>query len=191
MPFVHSELVQTRSAAKSGATLEPTHSLDAIRRGDPAAAQLLYTTHADRIRAYLRRHTGLQDVESTVFSVLVEAVRSVREMDEPSMDNLAQTIRELAQQGVFALRRKIACAEKPSARTLDGHRDLINSVFTALDHREREILLRFSLLSENQNEISRKVGVPVLQIRQTLAKARVLFRISNDSGLEHAAAARA
>jgi DNA-directed RNA polymerase specialized sigma24 family protein len=167
--------------------------LDAIRDGDPAVAQELYRLYAGQIRSYLRRHTGVQEVESTVFSVLVEAVRSIREHESPTMEDLSQTVRDLSQQGVFALRRsrnRKSPSGEPSM-TLDAHRDLINSLFSVLDCREREILLRSYLLAERDDEISHELDVPVLQIRRTRAKARVLFRISSESGRQNAAAAQA
>jgi DNA-directed RNA polymerase sigma subunit (sigma70/sigma32) len=183
--------IPTRSVPETNAWLGSTQCLDAIRQRDPAAAQVLYTMYAGQIRTYLRRHTGIQDVENTVFSILVEAVRSVRDMEHATMNDLSQTVRELSQQGVFALRRNRASNSSPSARTLDRHRDLINSVFTVLDQREREILLRSFLLSENDTEISNELELPVLQIRQTRAKARVMFRIASQSRQEYVAAARA
>jgi predicted fused transcriptional regulator/phosphomethylpyrimidine kinase len=46
-----------------------------------------------------------------------------------------------------------------------------------LDHREREIVLRTSLLSEPEEEISRHVAIPILQVRRTQAKARAIFNV--------------
>ena len=157
--------------------------LDAIREGDPAVAQVLYASYAGQIRSYLRRHTGIHDVESAVFSILVEAIRSIREQESPTFEDLSQAVQDLSQQAVFALRR--SCTQE---RLL---RDRINNLFTVLNYREREILLRSYLLAQEDDEISRQLEIPVLQIRRIRAKARTLFRISCESGTPNASAARA
>ena len=59
----------------------------------------------------------------------------------------------------------------------DPERELVNGLFTVLDHAEREILLRSLLLSEDDDEISTELKLPASDIRRTRAKARVLFRI--------------
>ena len=168
-----------------------TQCLEAIREGDPAAAQILYSKYADQIRSYLRRHTRIQEVEHTVFSILVEAVRSARESDAPTLKELSQTVKELSQQGVFALRRKAAAEDRKvlSKMTLDARRDLVNGLFSVLEPREREIVLRSSLLSENDREISKGLALPIHQISRARAKARVLLRISSQSGHEYDPAA--
>ena len=164
--------------------------LDAIRQGDSTAAHVLYAGYAGQIRRYLRRHTGIHDVEGTVFDVLIEAVRWVRELESPTIEELSQTVRELSQQGVFALRRSRAAQRSAGVGhlALEHDRELINGVFTVLDRREREILLRSFLLSESDDGISTELNLPVLQILKTRAKARVLYRISSQFGLENVAA---
>ena len=154
--------------------IDAAQCLEAIRAKDPAAAHILYTMYADPIRGYLRRHTGIADVEHTVLSILIEAVRSARDSGESSLDGLSQTVRELCQQGVFALRRKALLHKSFEARS-----ELVNGLFSVLDSREREILLRSSLLSEGDKEISTGLALPIHEISRTRAKARVLLRISS------------
>ncbi len=167
--------------------LNATQCLEAIREGEPAAAPALYSMYAEQIRVYLRRHSGATDVESGVLSILFEAARSVRDLKIESVEELTATVRELCQQGVFALRRGSPGLSDTSHMTLERRGELVNRLFTVLDAREREILLRSSLLSEGDDEISKQVELPVIQVRRTRAKARVLFRICYDVDLdEHA-----
>ncbi len=181
LAYAPQRLVPSVPKANTGKTA--TQCLEAIREGDPAAAQILYSKYADQIRSYLRRHTQIQEVEQTVFSILVEAVRSARESHAPTLKELSQTVKDLSQQGVFALRRKAAADDRKvlSRMTLDGRRDLVNGLFSVLEPREREILLRSSLLLENDREISQGLALPIHQISRTRAKARVLLRISSQS----------
>ena len=167
--------------------------LDAIREGDPAVAQVLYASYAGQIRSYLRRHTGIHDVEGAVFSILVEAIRSIRERESPTFEDLSQTVQDLSQQGAFALRGSCKRERflRPGLMAFDTDRDRINSLFTVLDLHEREILLRSYLLTEKDDEISRRLEIPVLQIQRIRAKARTLFRISCEAGTQDARAARA
>ncbi len=133
----------------------------------------------------------MNKVEDTVFSVLLEAVRSVRDLVVTTHDQLANTIRELSQQGVFALRR-VKNERPPNASgDLEGNQELANCLFTVLDHVEREILLRSLLLSEPDQEISDHVARPVSDILKTRAKARLLVRASSQLQQPYAAAAHA
>jgi hypothetical protein len=168
-------------------SLNGIECLEAIREGDPAAAQTLYAMYAEQIRSYLRRHSGAKEVESTVLSILIEAARAVRDLKLESLEELTGTIRDLCQQGVFAHRRGSSVLPETACMTLERRGELISRLFTVLDRREREILLRSSLLSEGDDEISREVALPVVQVRKTRAKARVLFRICYHAGMdEHA-----
>lgn len=163
--------------------------LDAIRDGDPAAAQVFYAAYASQIRAFLRRHAGFDDVENAVFAILVEATRAIRELDSPTVDDLSQTVRDLSRQAASAIRTSYP--HRTPSVSLDAHGDRVNSIMTVLDHNERAVLLRSQLLAETDDEISHHLEIPVLQIRRIRAKARVLFRLSTELTEEYAAAARA
>ncbi len=181
------------SRVRSATPTTPNPCLNAIRHGDPAAAPLLYRMYADTVRLYLRRHAAVQDVEETVFSVLLEAVRYARESGLTTLDDITQVIHELSQQGVFALRRRSAHQDHKvlSKMPIDSRRDLISGVFSILEPAEREILLRSSLLSEKPAEISTGLAIPIRQINKTRAKARFLMRLSSQVGFEHEPAATA
>lgn len=186
---------RTRVSAMPHTTVrKPDNScLNAIREGDPAAAQILYSLYADVVRAYLRRHAAIQHVEDVVFSILLEALRSARESAPETLDELSATVGELSQQGVFALRRRAAQRDRRalSKLTVEGRHELVNGLFSVLEPGEREILLRSSLLSENDREISSGLALPIHQISRTRAKARVLLLISADQGQEYDPAATA
>lgn len=162
-----------------------------FRKGDPAAAQLLYALYADQIRTYLRRHTGFNDVEDAVFDVLIEVVRSARELGSSTIEPFSQTVRDLSQQGAFALRRTRNAQTSSPGCAAERNTELVNDLFTVLDCSERAILLRSLSLSEHDEEISTELAVPVLQIRRARAKARILFRVSAHFGPQYAAAASA
>ncbi len=151
--------------------------IPAIQSGDPQAAQWLYFIYAGQIRAYLRRHAGVAEVEDAVFSVLLEAIRTVRDMADPTVDDLSRVVRELSQQGVFALRR----ARWQNTPTEDEQRELVGSVLGTLDSKEREAVLRSTVLSETDAEISSHLKIPIQQIRAARAKARVQFQIAVNS----------
>lgn len=157
--------------------VEMSTCLDAIRDGDPGAARLLYTMYADEIRTFLRRQTGMQAVDNTVFAVLVEAIRAARELQLEDIQALDHTVSELAHQAAFGLRRGVKATNRLN---LERRTELVNDLFTALTGSEREIVFRSCVLSQRDDEISRQVELPILQIRKTRAKARVLFRVCCD-----------
>lgn len=164
--------------------------LAAIRQDDPAAALFVYSTFAARVRAYLRRHTGIQNVEEGVYSVLLETLRSFRESQPATFDDLAHTVRDLAQQGVFALRRRAAHECQTLCRmNLEARQQLVSGLFSVLQPHERDILLRSYVLSQGDHEISAALALPIHQISRTRAKARILLRMSTEQGHEYDPAA--
>jgi hypothetical protein len=177
--------------AHSGADV--TRCLTAVQEGDPSAAKLLYSMYAEPIRAFLRRHTGIQEVENTVFSILVEAVRVARNSGTVTLSELSETVKDLSQQGVFGLRRKAAARDRRMLERLsmESRRDLVNGLFSVLKPSEREILMRSSLLAEDDTKISTGLAIPITEISRTRAKARVLLQISSQTAFEYGPAATA
>ena len=64
--------------------------------------------------------------------------------------------------------------------TLDSRRGLVNGLFSVLEPHKREILLRSSMLLENDREISQGLALPIHQISRRGAKGRLL-RIASQS----------
>jgi DNA-directed RNA polymerase specialized sigma24 family protein len=145
--------------------------LEAIRQRDPAAAMVLYTMYASHIRASLEK-AGVDNVENLVLSILIQAARSVRARGTASMDELSATVQMFIQQSGADARR---IAKPARAMSAERGRELTNRLFTALDRPEREIVLRSALLSEEDEEISSRLNVPLEMIEQTRAKARLLL----------------
>ncbi len=149
-------------------------SLQAVQQGDPAAAPVLYA-YAAEIRHYLRQHTATENVEDWVLSILIEAVRSIREMGTFSVGEVEQTIHLSTQQCAFALQRSMHGQDISELNSERGQ-DIANSMFAMLDSSERQILLRSLLLLEDDQEISAILSLPIEKIGRTRAKARLLFR---------------
>lgn len=175
-------IVQMRTGARSEQPFE------SIRQGDPAVARAIYETYAGPIGIYLRSHSGCPDVHDATLSVLLEAMRAVRNLEIGSIEELTATILELSSQAALQLRRQ---RDPSPAMTLDRRNEVVSRMFGALDISEREILLRSCLLAEKEDEISRNLALPVVHVRRTHAKAKVLFRLCSDSGAQLQACASA
>ena len=162
--------------------------LESIRQGDPAVARTIYETYAGPIGIYLRSRSGCADVHDATLAVLLEAMRAVRNLEIGSNEELTATILELSSQAALQLRQQ---REPSPAMTLDRRNEVVNRMFGALDSSEREILLRSCLLAERDDEISRTLALPVVHVRRTHAKAKVLLHLCCDSGAQFHACASA
>lgn len=177
VPCVPAQPALMPSILQSRAPATASDCLEFIRRGDPAAAQDLYSRYAAHVRDRLRRRTGVNEVEDLVLSVLIRAARLVRELGAASVEELSQAVDALTERSAFEFHRASSGQHRDLA-TADLGREATNTVFTALDISEREVLLRSVLLSEGDEEISEKLSLPLQSIGRTRDKARLLFRIA-------------
>lgn len=144
-----------------------------IRHGEPSAAEALYQAFAPSIRQYFQENGAVRDTENAVFATLVEAVRSVRELDISDPEELRQTVRHLCANRLFELRK----TDRANAMTLNCRGEVVNRMFTALNRSEREVLLRSCVLLQRDDDIARDTSASVNEVRRTQAKARMLFRV--------------
>ena len=150
-----------------------------IHASHPVAAESLYRLYADGLRLFLRRHSGAGDVEDSVYIVLLQAARAVRDHQVDSLDLLTKHVRELAHSQIERLRSAAPPAPAIPDERLERLSENLSAVLTKLTLPEREILLRAYMLEQTDREISEETGITETTIRRTRAKAKAMFRQMN------------
>jgi RNA polymerase sigma-70 factor (ECF subfamily) len=166
--------------------------VERIKSGEPGYIDDLYQLFSKGVRFYLRRHLGQQDLDHQVhdaFALVVQAIRR-GELREP--ERLPGFVRTIVRRQVAAHIDKAHTFREPvdlesSARVADprenpGQSDilrqrveLIKRVLAEFTDRDREILTRFYLREQNQNQICAEMSITENQLR--LLKSRANARI--------------
>jgi RNA polymerase sigma-70 factor (ECF subfamily) len=185
------------SATPSGGTSPRTWGLlvARIQEGEPQAMEELYQTFARGIRFYLCRQLGPQELDDKVhdtFLIVVEAIQR-GEVREP--DRLMGFVRTIVRRQVAAYiddlvqsRREEVTGEAGDAIP-DSRRnpeqnlafrqkvELMKGILRGLGDRDREILTRFYLYEESQEEICRDMDLSENQFRLLKSRAKARFSV--------------
>lgn len=179
-----------------GTSLRPWGLLVArIQEGEPQAMEELYQTFARGIRFYLCRQLGPQELDDKVhdtFLIVVEAIQR-GEVREP--DRLMGFVRTIVRRQVASYiddlvqsRREEVTAESGDAIP-DSRRnpeqnvafrqmvELMKGILRGLGDRDREILTRFYLYEESQQEICRDMDLSENQFRLLKSRAKARFSV--------------
>jgi RNA polymerase sigma-70 factor, ECF subfamily len=167
--------------------------VERIKRQDAEAMEELYALFSRGIRYYLCRQLGPQDLDDKVhdcFLIVVQAIRrgDVREPDRlmgfartvvrrqiaAHIDSAVQTRR---QQVDFEASHVIAdVGLDPEATVITEEREQIaEKVLNSISSRDREILTRFYLEEESQDEICRGMNLTETQFRLLKSRAKARF----------------
>jgi RNA polymerase sigma-70 factor (ECF subfamily) len=167
--------------------------VERIREGQTDGMAELYKLFSRGIRFYLCRQLGPQEIDDKVhdtFVVVVEAIRN-GELREPQ--RLMGFVRTIVRRQVAAhIDRVVHCrrdqAELDSgARVADPHGNpeeraifrqrnaLIKQVLGELTERDREILTRFYLYEQSQEQICTEMSLSETQFRLLKSRAKARF----------------
>jgi len=164
-----------------------------IRTGETEGLEELYGLFSKGIRFYLCRQLGPQELEDKVHDTFVVVVQAIRrgELREPErlmgfvrtivrrlvaahIDRVVHTRRErMDMESTFRIADP---AENPEeAAVFQQRKELINRVLGELLERDREILRRFYLLEQRQEEICSEMGLSETQFRLLKSRAKARF----------------
>lgn len=192
---------QRRGAAKAGApnSSEPGPRPDwldlvhKIRSGDPAGMEELYRLFSRGIRFYLCRQLGPQELEDKVhdtFLIVVQAIRRGELRDPERLMGFVRTVvrRQVAAHIDSAVQNRKEQAElqcgygisdvrnNPEEDAIVRQRlDLMTRVLRNMSRRDREILTRFYLLGESQEQICSEMNLTGTQFRLLKSRAKARF----------------
>lgn len=177
--------------------------VDRIRMNKTDGMEELYQLFSKGIRFYLCRQLGPQELDDKVHDTFVVVVQAIRrgELREPS--RLMGFVRTIVRRQVAAHIDKVVHIrrdqidfdstvrladpeENPEQKAIFRERtDLINRVLGELSERDREILTRFYLLEQSQDQICSEMALTETQFRLLKSRAKARFGELGKKKLSH------
>jgi RNA polymerase sigma-70 factor (ECF subfamily) len=164
-----------------------------IREGDQAAVEELYSVFSRGIRFYLCRQLGPQDLDDRVhdcFLVVIHAIKKGEIREPGRLMGFVRTIvrRQIAGyiDGMVEVRKKQVDLEfgsvipdenlNPEHNAISRQREeIMVSVLRTISSRDREILTRFYLYEQDQEQICREMELTETQFRLLKSRAKAKF----------------
>jgi RNA polymerase sigma factor (sigma-70 family) len=196
--------VQQASAVRPpAATPNWQRLVDKIRSGDPAGMEELYAVFSRGVRFYLCRQLGPQELEDKVHDTFLIVLQAIQRGDLREPDRLMGFVRTVVRRQVAAYidnavqtRREQADLECGLA-ICDGGRDpeetaiarqrveIMTRILNDISARDREILTRFYLKSQPQEQICREMRLSSTQFRLLKSRAKARFGELGRRSLRH------
>ncbi len=167
--------------------------VDRIRSGETDGMEELYQLFSRGIRFYLCRQLGPQELDDKVHDTFVVVVQAIRRDELREPQRLMGFVRTIVRRQVAAhidrvvqLRREQIDVES-TLRIADPHgnpeecaifqqrADLISRVLAELPGRDREILTRFYLHEQDQDQICSEMDLTETQFRLLKSRAKARF----------------
>lgn len=167
--------------------------VDRLKVGDPNAMHELYQIFGRGVRLYLCRQLGMQDVDDKVHDTFLIVVQAIQNGDLREPDRLMGFVRTIARRLVAGhidtmVHRRRENVAVESGVVLSDHGDtpeqtavqqqkveLMLKVLRDLSGRDRDILTRFYLYEQSQEQISREMSLTATQFRLLKSRAKARF----------------
>ncbi len=164
-----------------------------IQRGEDSGMEELYRLFARGIRFYLCRQLGMQELDDKVHDTFLIVVQAIRRGDLREPDRLMGFVRTVVRRQVAAHIDQVVHSRRDElhldvgVRVADGRRnpeqnmahqqkgDFMREILRQLSERDREILTRFYLHEETQEEICTEMGLTETQFRLLKSRAKARF----------------
>ena len=186
------------------ASEEWTELVESIRAGNQDAMSRLYSTFGRGVRYYLSRQLGAQEIEDKVhdtFLVVLGAIQRgelreperlmgfvrtvVRRLVATHIDRLVEERRERTDlEDGYAMADERADPEKDAEQR--QRVEIMEQVLHTISRRDREILTRFYLYEQSQEQICREMGLNDTQFRLLKSRAKQRFAEIGKRKLEKA-----
>lgn len=186
--------VRQGGAVRPPPTTPNWHRLvDKIRSGDPAGMEELYAVFSRGVRFYLCRQLGPQELEDKVHDTFLIVLQAVQRGELREPDRLMGFVRTIVRRQVAAYidnavqtRREQADLEcglsicdgriNPEQNAIARQRvEIMTRILNDISARDREILTRFYLQSQPQEEICREMRLSSTQFRLLKSRAKARF----------------
>ena len=167
--------------------------VERIREGDQSAMAELYRTFSRGIRYYFCRHLGPQELDDRVHDAYLIVVQAIQRGDLRESEKLMGFVRTVVRRQVAAYidnavhsRREFTDLEV-GARVADGRSNpeqhamldertkLMQHVLKGISERDREILTRFYLYEQTQEQICEEMNLTETQFRLLKSRAKARF----------------
>ncbi len=167
--------------------------VEQIKAGEDAGMEQLYKLFSRGIRYYLCRQLGPQELEDKVHDTFLIVVNAIRKGDLREPERLMGFVRTVVRRQVAAyieqavhnrreqadLESGIAVADRtqnPEQEAIIRQKaELMKSALEALSKRDRDILVRFYLQEQSQEQICREMSLTETQFRLLKSRAKAKF----------------
>jgi RNA polymerase sigma factor (sigma-70 family) len=167
--------------------------VDRIRANDPTGMEQLYSLFERGIRYYLQRQLGAQELEDKIHDIFVIVVQAIRRGELREPERLMGFVRTIAHRHVAAhineavhvRRDKIPVDESiplrdtsltPEDSALNKEKfDLMVRTLRSMPGRDRELLTRFYLQEQTQEQICAEMRLTESQFRLLKSRAKARF----------------
>jgi len=167
--------------------------VESIQRNEPSGMEELYRVFSRGVRFYLCRQLGPQDLDDKVHDTFLIVVQAIArgELREPErLMGFVRTVvrRQVAAQIDRAVQTRRDQDELDSGTTISDHRDtpeeaaitrqheaVAEEVLRSISTRDREILTRFYLREQTQEEICGEMNLSETQFRLLKSRAKARF----------------
>lgn len=167
--------------------------VESIRKGERSGMEELYRVFSRGVRFYLCRQLGPQDLDDKVhdtFLIVVQAIRKGELREPERLMGFVRTVvrRQVAAQIDRSVQSRREQAELNSSAAVSDHRDtpeeaailrqheqVAETVLRSVSGRDREILTRFYLMEQTQEEICGEMNLSETQFRLLKSRAKARF----------------
>jgi len=167
--------------------------VDRIQRSEDSAMEELYRLFARGIRYYLCRQLGHQELDDKVHDTFVIVVQAIRRGELREPDRLMGFVRTVVRRQVAAYIDEVVHSRREELNLDLGVRvadrrfnpeqsaatqqkiELMLSVLRSLSDRDREILTRFYLDEQTQEQICQEMRLTETQFRLLKSRAKARF----------------
>jgi RNA polymerase sigma factor (sigma-70 family) len=174
---------------------EPSWSrlVDRVRAGDPAGMEQLYAVFVKGVRFFLWRQLGPQDLDDKVHDAFLTITQSIQRGELREPERLMGYVRTVVRRQVAAhidcavqSRRNLQSIDPalslsdhqpdPERRVIDQQsQDVALRMLSALNKRDREVLVRFYLREQSVEEICRDLDLTETQFRLIKSRAKARY----------------
>lgn len=167
--------------------------VERIRAGDERGMEELYAIFSKGIRFYLCRQLGPQEVDDKIHDTFLIVVQAIRRGDLREPERLMGFVRTVARRQVAAhidraIQQRNERVELDSGLPLTDEGaspeeeaiarekvDIVKKVLRGVSNRDREILTRFYLKEQSQNQICDAMNLTETQFRLLKSRAKARF----------------
>lgn len=180
-------------AAPAGNPVDWTLLVDRIKGGDESGMEELYRIFAKGIRFFLCRQLGPQELDDKVHDTFLIVVNAIKRGDLREPDRLMGFVRTVVRRQVAAYIDQVVHSRREEMDVELGGRvpdrrnnpeqsmasrqkiELMQSVLRELSEKDREILSRFYLHEQTQEQICEDMQLSDTQFRLLKSRAKARF----------------
>jgi RNA polymerase sigma-70 factor (ECF subfamily) len=195
MILMSSSESKTSGPGRSDAAVETSWGqlVERIRENDPAGMEELYNVFSKGIRYFLCRQLGPQDLDDKVHDVFLIIAQAIRRGDLREPERLMGYVRTVVRRQVAAHIEEAVQSRRnqtdidsgppvadhganPEQLAIEREEEQIAArMLTSISSRDREILVRFYLREQSQDQICREMKLSGTQFRLIKSRAKARF----------------